>query len=318
MITEQEISTISTLWLDDQIEDLSEYIVSLDEEGFCVKSAADYTEALNELKSHSFDLILVDINMPENNGIKFLREIKKKSIKATLIVLSSYLNNQDYIDQLKALDYPVELMNKFLPSPTSEEFKILFANPLKRIVEKSEKYTVGAHIAQIEEKERISSFSPFDLSLEEWIIIPPLEKEKIISEVWKVCRDLIEKEFSKGKIWVLICGDPDKIRTTARKINEIPDEDEVIKMGRKYDSPPYQFTKPISSEDTLWSDNCELGMDKYPTLSFDIGDETTEMHFDTGCPLTFMNQDRKTPVTFLYLVCRLLLEKNNFQMNHLL
>jgi two-component system chemotaxis response regulator CheB len=45
--------------------------------------------ALEKIKKHNPDIIVLDIEMPEMNGIEFLRERKKQGIKIPVIILSS-------------------------------------------------------------------------------------------------------------------------------------------------------------------------------------------------------------------------------------
>lgn len=46
-------------------------------DGFAVESASDVTSALQELETHSFDLILADIRMPGRSGLDLIDEIRK-------------------------------------------------------------------------------------------------------------------------------------------------------------------------------------------------------------------------------------------------
>lgn len=55
--------------------------------GYDVSSAADGEEAINIIKKNSFDVVLLDINMPKVNGIEVLKFIHKNypSIKAVML-----------------------------------------------------------------------------------------------------------------------------------------------------------------------------------------------------------------------------------------
>jgi CheY-like chemotaxis protein len=45
-------------------------------------------EALSELRSHSYDLVLLDIHLPDSDGIELLREIERISPNAKIIIMS--------------------------------------------------------------------------------------------------------------------------------------------------------------------------------------------------------------------------------------
>ena len=47
------------------VKNLSEYLVS---EGFLVTSASGQNEALQKLEQRTFDLVLLDISLPDGNG----------------------------------------------------------------------------------------------------------------------------------------------------------------------------------------------------------------------------------------------------------
>ena len=50
----------------------------LSQEGFQVESAANGNDALEMLGQHKINLVISDINMPDMNGLVFLRELSRK------------------------------------------------------------------------------------------------------------------------------------------------------------------------------------------------------------------------------------------------
>lgn len=63
------------------------YQRQLTKAGFMVKTAADGTTALNDLGNETYDLILLDIMLPEMNGLQILREFKTKNPNSKTIVM---------------------------------------------------------------------------------------------------------------------------------------------------------------------------------------------------------------------------------------
>ncbi len=59
--------------------------MALEPEGFSVDTAENGRDALEKVKNNRYDIIISDINMPEMNGLEFLKEFR--SINRTTPVL---------------------------------------------------------------------------------------------------------------------------------------------------------------------------------------------------------------------------------------
>ena len=55
------------------------YRDALERSGFEVDEALNGVEALEKLLSESFDLVIVDINMPQMDGFTFLKTLRKQT-----------------------------------------------------------------------------------------------------------------------------------------------------------------------------------------------------------------------------------------------
>ncbi len=79
----------------------------LSHEGFLVDSVANGYEALNYLRQQEVNLIISDINMPEMNGITFLKELNKNFPKSNVIMITAYGGVESYIEamNLGAFEY---------------------------------------------------------------------------------------------------------------------------------------------------------------------------------------------------------------------
>lgn len=76
------------------------YQRQLTKAGFMVKTAADGTTALNDLGSESYDLVLLDIMLPEMNGLQILREFKTKNPNSkTVVILLTNLGQEAVIKE---------------------------------------------------------------------------------------------------------------------------------------------------------------------------------------------------------------------------
>jgi DNA-binding NtrC family response regulator len=79
---------IRILSVDDEqtVQDLLSMHLML--QGFEIKTAANGEEAISLLESESFDLVLLDIEMPKMDGLEVLRYIKNRHIEVCPIMLT--------------------------------------------------------------------------------------------------------------------------------------------------------------------------------------------------------------------------------------
>jgi len=76
-------------------------------EGFQVESVSNGCEALEYLRRQSVHLIVTDINMPQMDGITFLREINKNYPRSNVIMITAYGGVESYLEamNLGAFEY---------------------------------------------------------------------------------------------------------------------------------------------------------------------------------------------------------------------
>lgn len=102
----------------------------LAKEGFIVDSVANGYEALSYLQQQQVNLVVTDINMPEMNGIAFLRELNKSYPNTNVIMITAYGGVESYIEamNLGAFEYinkPVKIeelksiLKKIFKEPTT-------------------------------------------------------------------------------------------------------------------------------------------------------------------------------------------------------
>jgi DNA-binding response OmpR family regulator len=76
--------------------------LKLQNEGFEVKTVFNGNEALDLLEKEKFDLLILDLIMPQLNGFGVLKGIKEKGIK-TPVIVSSDLSQPEDINKVKEL-----------------------------------------------------------------------------------------------------------------------------------------------------------------------------------------------------------------------
>lgn len=84
--------------------------LKLNQEGFETKLVQNGKEAIDLLEKEKFDLLVLDLIMPEMNGFDVLENISQKEIKLPVIVASdlSQVEDFDRVKQLGAIDFFVK------------------------------------------------------------------------------------------------------------------------------------------------------------------------------------------------------------------
>jgi len=72
----------------------------LSQEGFEVESAANGNDALDLLGQKKVNLVISDINMPDMNGLVFLRELSRKFPSTSVIMITAYGGVESYLEAM--------------------------------------------------------------------------------------------------------------------------------------------------------------------------------------------------------------------------
>lgn len=73
----------------------------LEGEGYKVAAAADGAEAISILKNQIFDLILLDIKMPNVDGFEVLKFVKETNPETKVIMLTGFADLKNAIESKK-------------------------------------------------------------------------------------------------------------------------------------------------------------------------------------------------------------------------
>lgn len=99
----------------------------LQENGFAVSAAKDAENARMFLRQYDFDLLIVDVMMPGENGLEFLQKLRRDS-DVPAIVLTAMGETQDRISGLEAG------ADDYLPKPFEPKELVLRINNILRRV----------------------------------------------------------------------------------------------------------------------------------------------------------------------------------------
>jgi DNA-binding NtrC family response regulator len=106
------MTRLKTLIVDDEVE-LRRSVVSIlksaagDDVELTVEEAGNGLEALQKVKTGDFDLVLMDVRMPEMDGLEALAAIKEHDPRTFVVIMTAHANLNDAVTAIKdgAYDY---------------------------------------------------------------------------------------------------------------------------------------------------------------------------------------------------------------------
>jgi len=98
------MAQLKKVLLIDDDEDLREALSEqlLMTEDFDVHEGASGTEALEKIKQHSYDLLVLDVGLPDTDGRELCRLIRKQGVKCPILMLTGHDTDSDTILGLNA------------------------------------------------------------------------------------------------------------------------------------------------------------------------------------------------------------------------
>lgn len=108
----------SVLVVDDEKDFIHTLIKRLQRRGVECEGVFSGEDAIEKIKARKFDIVLLDMKLPEMDGISTLIEIKKIRADTQVIILTGHASASDGIEGMKngAIDYlmkPVEFESLF-------------------------------------------------------------------------------------------------------------------------------------------------------------------------------------------------------------
>ena len=105
--------TAHLLWVDDEMELLKAHVLFLQKKGYDVTTVSNGTDAIDLCREHSFDLVLLDEQMPGLSGLETLQRIKELT-PATPVVMVTKSEEENIMEQAigqKIADYLIKPVN---------------------------------------------------------------------------------------------------------------------------------------------------------------------------------------------------------------
>ncbi len=155
-------------------------------ENFETMEASDGIEAMEILKYHAVDVIILDIMMPKMDGYTFFREMKKSYHIPTIVVSA---RNDEY-DKLMGFDLGIDdyVTKPFSPKELMARVKAItkrFNNEVDIYTYKSLKVDFKAHALYIDDKEIKLTLKEYDL-LKYFIHNKgvAITREELLNKIW--------------------------------------------------------------------------------------------------------------------------------------
>lgn len=185
----------ATILLVEDEENLHEALkLNLELEGYAVTSAFDGVQAIEAIKNEYFDLVILDIMLPEMDGIAVAETIRLGNNEVPILMLSAKNTSNDKVLGLK------KGADDYLTKPFNLEELLLriqkLINKNQRLQDKStvgNSYTFGDNIIDFKAQEAVTKYAgKIQLSKKEAMLLKLLienknevvPREKILQAVW--------------------------------------------------------------------------------------------------------------------------------------
>ena len=186
---------VATILIVEDEENLHETLrLNLEMEGYEVSSAFDGSEALKKVEKEYFDLIIMDIMLPEMDGISVTESIRLKNNPVPILMLSARNSNHDKVLGLKkgADDYLTKPFN--LEELLLRVSKLIDRNKMASVKNNiGDQYQFGLNRIDFKAQEATTgNGQKIELSKKEMMLLKLLienknevvNREKILQVVW--------------------------------------------------------------------------------------------------------------------------------------
>ena len=92
---------MKVLIVEDELELTNSIISYLQAEGYLCERSFNYSDSLWKINAFEYDCFIVDIGLPDGNGLNLVREIKHNKLDAGVIIISA---KKSLEDKIKGLD----------------------------------------------------------------------------------------------------------------------------------------------------------------------------------------------------------------------
>ena len=153
----------SVFIIDDE-ENIRKYLgVSLSQSGYQVQTAQSGKEGLSILFEKEFDIVILDLHLPDSSGLDILRQIKKIDVDTAVIIITAYGDIGSAVEATKlgAFDYltkPFEVED--VKAVINKALRIVdLEDQIKLLERQVDRYQYGELIARSKKMRDLIQFS---------------------------------------------------------------------------------------------------------------------------------------------------------------
>lgn len=88
---------MDVLVIEDEAKVVEFIAKGLDEEGYTVTAAYTGKQGLDLLKAHKYDIVLLDLMIPEIDGLKVLRNMRAWGINTPVLIITAKSSKEDVV-----------------------------------------------------------------------------------------------------------------------------------------------------------------------------------------------------------------------------
>jgi DNA-binding response OmpR family regulator len=96
----KSIKNMKLLLIEDEIELAQSIINLLKKEAYRVEWVENYSDAESKIEQFTYDCVLVDITLPDGNGLDIVRLLKKRNVNSGVIIITAKNSLKDRIEGL--------------------------------------------------------------------------------------------------------------------------------------------------------------------------------------------------------------------------
>ncbi len=270
-------TTCNILWVDDTLTDIANWKGILEKYGIRFETTDNATDGLKLSKQSKFDKILVDLQMPNMNGVEFIRELEQRDEKTPITIVSAHLDEPKWKRELKTLDRSYDGIKLFLPIERTDKFN--------KIIDKIFSNTSKSY-------NPIDSYEdPTLIPLDKLISLSPELLEKMKEKMLNYKEGLLQEIIkSHDASWIVYCAN--EVIMLGNVGDEPPDEKTLDKISKDYGLLPILYFRSPIIEEIYWS-MIKNSLDYYPTMTVCVSNSDEKVKvtgdFDTGSEATFLD-----------------------------
>jgi DNA-binding response OmpR family regulator len=184
------------LIVEDELELLNTIYTYLQKEDFVCEGVESYFKAEDKLISYKYDIVILDINLPDGNGLELLKHVKKNNPETGVLIVSA---KDSLDDKLKGLDLGADdyITKPFHLAELNSRVNSLIR---RRKFEGSKNIVFNEIVIDPDAKSVIANKTPLDLTKKEYYLLlyfitnknRVLTKEAIAEHLWGDNVDMLD------------------------------------------------------------------------------------------------------------------------------